>query len=39
MQKLAESSVGSDPHGDKGELVDIMRAAQRLSGSSLAKAR
>jgi Ca-activated chloride channel family protein len=39
MQKLAESSLGNDPHGDKSELVDIIRAAQRLSGSSLAKAR
>jgi Ca-activated chloride channel family protein len=39
MQKLAESSLGNDQHGDKSELVDIIRAAQRLSGSSLAKAR
>ena len=39
LQALAEASVGADPHGEKGELLDMMRAAQRLSGGKLAIAR
>jgi Ca-activated chloride channel family protein len=34
LQKLAESALGNDPHGEKGELLDMMRAAQRLGQGS-----
>jgi hypothetical protein len=30
MRALVEGAIDADPHGEKGELLEMMQAAQRL---------